>query len=87
MISELPPQHSMWSSLSSSSPVMESLPLHMSQSAVPRHQEMMRLDQEVSPVVIVYNLDAERFNCKRLFNLLSLYGNVNKINFIRKAVK
>jgi len=38
---------------------------------------------ETSPVVIVYNLDSERFNCKRLFNLLSLYGNVNKINFIR----
>ena len=38
-----------------------------------------------SPVIMVYNLDAERFNCKRLFNLMSLYGNVNKINFIRKT--
>ena len=38
-----------------------------------------------SPVIMVYNLDAERFNCKRLFNLMSLYGNVNKINFIRET--
>ena len=38
-----------------------------------------------SPVIMVYNLDAERFSCKRLFNLMSLYGNVNKINFIRET--
>lgn len=38
---------------------------------------------ERSPVIIVYNLDMERFNCKKLFNILSLYGNVNKINFLR----
>ena len=36
-----------------------------------------------SPVIIVYNMDPERFNCKKLFNILSLYGNINKINFIR----
>ena len=32
---------------------------------------------------MVYNLDAERFNCQRLFNLLCLYGNIVRINFIR----
>jgi len=36
-----------------------------------------------SPVMMVYNLDAERFNCQRLFNLLCLYGNIVRINFIR----
>jgi len=36
-----------------------------------------------SQVLMVYNLDAERFNCKRLFNLLCLYGNIVRINFIR----
>jgi len=36
-----------------------------------------------SPVLIVYNLDPERFNCKRLFNLLCLYGNIVRINFMR----
>ena len=39
--------------------------------------------QQRSPVLIVYNLDIARFNCQKLFNLMSLYGNVNKINFIR----
>lgn len=39
--------------------------------------------QQRSPVLIVYNLDTEKFNCQKLFNLMSLYGNVNKINFIR----
>ena len=39
--------------------------------------------QERSSVVMVYNLDMERFNCQKLFNLVCLYGNVEKINFIR----
>ena len=39
--------------------------------------------QHRSPVLIVYNLDTEKFNCQKLFNLMSLYGNVNRINFIR----
>ena len=38
---------------------------------------------ERSSVVMVYNLDMERFNCQKLFNILCLYGNVDKINFIR----
>ena len=32
---------------------------------------------------MVYNLDMERMNCQKLFNLLCLYGNIDKINFIR----
>merc|ERR1712240_685923 len=36
-----------------------------------------------SPVLMVYSLDADRFNCQRLFNLLCLYGNVVKINFLK----
>lgn len=37
----------------------------------------------MSPVVMVYNLDS-KFTCQGLFNLLCLYGNVNKISFMRK---
>lgn len=36
-----------------------------------------------SPVLIVYSLDPDRFNCQRLFNLLCLYGNLVKINFLK----
>ena len=45
----------------------------------PQRQKYM----ERSPVLIIYNLDSERFNCQKLFNLMCLYGNINKINFIR----
>lgn len=36
-----------------------------------------------SPVLMVYSLDPDRFNCQRLFNLLCLYGNIVKINFLK----
>jgi len=36
-----------------------------------------------SAVMMVYNLEAQSFNCQRLFNLLCLYGNIIRINFIR----
>jgi len=36
-----------------------------------------------SPVMMVYNLHPENFNCQRLFNLFCLYGNIVRINFIR----
>eukprot|EP00092_Neocalanus_flemingeri_P010421 GFUD01011232.1.p1 GENE.GFUD01011232.1~~GFUD01011232.1.p1 ORF type:complete len:406 (-),score=119.29 GFUD01011232.1:484-1701(-) len=39
--------------------------------------------QNKSPVLIVYNLDPEKFNCQRLFNLLCLYGNIDRINFMK----
>lgn len=57
----------------------------MSSYSVPNggYHDVDRFERERSPVVMVYNLDSERFNCKKLFNLVSLYGNVNKINFIR----
>ncbi|XP_033125948.1 heterogeneous nuclear ribonucleoprotein L-like isoform X2 [Anneissia japonica] len=35
------------------------------------------------PVVMVYNMDPEKMNCERLFNLLCLYGNVVKIKFMK----
>jgi len=38
---------------------------------------------ERSPVLMVYSLDPDRFNCQRLFNLLCLYGNIVKINFLK----
>lgn len=40
-------------------------------------------EERSSPVLMVYSLDADRFNCQRLFNLLCLYGNVVKINFLK----
>jgi len=40
-------------------------------------------EDRAGPVVMVYSLDPEKFNCQRLFNLLCLYGNVNKINFLK----
>jgi len=36
-----------------------------------------------SAVMMVYNLQPDSFNCQRLFNLLCLYGNIVRINFIR----
>jgi len=35
-----------------------------------------------SPVLMVYNLDPDMFNCQKLFNLLCLYGNIARINFV-----
>ncbi|XP_071961968.1 heterogeneous nuclear ribonucleoprotein L-like [Antedon mediterranea] len=35
------------------------------------------------PVVMVYNMDPEKMNCERLFNLLCLYGNVVKVKFMK----
>ena len=39
------------------------------------HQQQM---QDQTPVIIIYNLDPERFNCDRLFNLMCLFGNIGK---------
>merc|ERR1711935_1167206 len=39
--------------------------------------------QEQGPVMIIYNLDPERFNCNRLFNLFCLFGNIERINFLK----
>jgi len=35
-------------------------------------------------VCLVYNLDKDKMNCDRLFNLFCLYGNVDKVKFLRK---
>jgi len=40
-------------------------------------------DERMGPVMMVYSLDADKFNCQKLFNLLCLYGNVVKINFLK----
>ena len=37
----------------------------------------------MGPVMMVYSLDPDKFNCQKLFNLLCLYGNVVKINFLK----
>ena len=39
--------------------------------------------ERLGPVLMVYSLDPDRFNCGKLFNLLCLYGNVVKINFLK----
>lgn len=40
-------------------------------------------ERMMGPVMMVYSLDPEKFNCQKLFNLLCLYGNVVKINFLK----
>uniref|UniRef100_UPI00358FD985 heterogeneous nuclear ribonucleoprotein L-like n=1 Tax=Myxine glutinosa TaxID=7769 RepID=UPI00358FD985 len=39
--------------------------------------------QSSSKVLMVYGLDPDRINCDRLFNILCLYGNVEKIKFMK----
>nr|CAH8826049.1 unnamed protein product [Trichobilharzia regenti]CAH8826052.1 unnamed protein product [Trichobilharzia regenti]CAH8826055.1 unnamed protein product [Trichobilharzia regenti] len=34
-------------------------------------------------VVMLYNIDTQKMNCDRVFNLLCLYGNVNRVKFLR----
>lgn len=34
-------------------------------------------------VVIVYGLDQDIFNCDKLFNLLCLYGNIDRVNLTK----
>ncbi len=40
-------------------------------------------DEGRGPVVMLYGLEPSKFNCQRLFNLLCLYGNVNRILFLK----
>ena len=40
-------------------------------------------DERMGPVMMVYSLDADKFNCQKLFNLLCLYGNVKRIKFMK----
>ncbi|VDK73476.1 unnamed protein product [Litomosoides sigmodontis] len=35
------------------------------------------------PVMMIYGIDQDNFNCDKLFNLLCLYGNCNKIKFMK----
>jgi hypothetical protein len=35
------------------------------------------------PVLMLYGLEASKFNCARLFNLLCVYGNVRRIMFLK----
>jgi heterogeneous nuclear ribonucleoprotein L len=39
--------------------------------------------QSTTPVVMVYNMDMNKMNCDRVFNLLCLYGNVIRVKFLR----
>lgn len=36
-----------------------------------------------SPVLMVYGLNKDKLNCDGLFNILCLYGNVNKVKFLK----
>jgi len=36
-----------------------------------------------SPVVMLYGLTPDKMNCKKVFNILCLYGNVMKVKFLR----
>nr|XP_032819955.1 heterogeneous nuclear ribonucleoprotein L-like isoform X2 [Petromyzon marinus] len=47
-------------------------PMHHQQSA-----------QATSKVLMVYGFDPERINCDKVFNILCLYGNVEKIKFMK----
>ncbi|VDP13188.1 unnamed protein product [Soboliphyme baturini] len=38
------------------------------------------------PVVMVYGIDQEKWNCDKLFNLMCLYGNVLRIKFMKSKV-
>ena len=42
-----------------------------------------KTEERMGPVMMVYSLDPDKFNCQKLFNLLCLYGNVAKINFLK----
>ena len=39
---------------------------------------------EESSVVMVYGVDMSKWNCQLLFNLLCLYGNVERVGFCGK---
>ncbi|XP_078097794.1 heterogeneous nuclear ribonucleoprotein L-like [Mustelus asterias] len=39
--------------------------------------------QAESPVLMVYGLDPSRMNCDRVFNIFCLYGNVEKVKFMK----
>ena len=39
----------------------------------------MVLGQQEGCVLMVYNMDANKMNCQKLFNLFCLYGNVAKV--------
>ncbi|XP_075917091.1 heterogeneous nuclear ribonucleoprotein L-like isoform X3 [Petromyzon marinus] len=43
-----------------------------------QHVQAMMNQQADNKVLIVYDLDAERFNCDRVFNILCLFGDVEK---------
>ncbi|XP_075917062.1 heterogeneous nuclear ribonucleoprotein L-like, partial [Petromyzon marinus] len=48
-----------------------------------QHVQAMMNQQADNNVLIVYDLDAERFNCDRVFNILCLFGDVEKVKFLK----
>nr|XP_032800092.1 heterogeneous nuclear ribonucleoprotein L-like [Petromyzon marinus] len=48
-----------------------------------QHVQAMMNQQADNKVLIVYDLDAERFNCDRVFNILCLFGDVEKVKFLK----
>ncbi|XP_075916966.1 heterogeneous nuclear ribonucleoprotein L-like [Petromyzon marinus] len=48
-----------------------------------QHVQAMMNQQADNKVLIVYDLDAERFNCDRVFNILCLFGDVEKVKLLK----
>uniref|UniRef100_A0AAJ7SIN7 Heterogeneous nuclear ribonucleoprotein L-like n=1 Tax=Petromyzon marinus TaxID=7757 RepID=A0AAJ7SIN7_PETMA len=48
-----------------------------------QHVQAMMNQQAGNKVLMVYGLDAERFNCDRVFNILCLFGDVEKVKFLK----
>ncbi|KAL1791557.1 heteroproteinous nuclear ribonucleoprotein L isoform X3, partial [Sigmodon hispidus] len=42
--------------------------------------------QAVSPVLMVSGLDQSKMNCDRVFNVFCLYGNVEKVKFMKSKL-
>ncbi|CAG0887350.1 unnamed protein product [Cyprideis torosa] len=47
------------------------------------HDDRMGGAGQGTTVIMVYGMNPEKMNCQRLFNLLCMYGNVNKIKFLK----
>uniref|UniRef100_S4RY32 Heterogeneous nuclear ribonucleoprotein L like n=1 Tax=Petromyzon marinus TaxID=7757 RepID=S4RY32_PETMA len=50
-----------------------------------QHMQMQAMmnQQAGNKVLMVYGFDAERINCDRVFNILCLFGNVEKVKFLK----
>jgi hypothetical protein len=59
------------------------IPSLMSEDSFTNSSSTHEIQQNVNDnqiVLMIYNLCAKRFNCDRLFNMLCLYGNVDRVS-------